>query len=235
MKNAFKGFRTTTIHIVHNTYRPQMIFVGREKAIVDQIISGAYNNNTANGLELNLKPIFTETFYGIRFAPFVFETIKRTHKTLGYALRQQFPGAKEIFEVLLKPDINSLQNNISGYCFGVWDRIRTCDKTYAANIALYYKHVRNTIIIPIFQKFGYYSPTMLIVVFIDLLLLMGELYVHDAYALVFKHFVKDRYPIQLIQHMVVCLSFGLDTNMNEVSLDLELFKIEQAIWQTKKM
>jgi hypothetical protein len=213
-----------------------MIFVGREKAIVDRLLA---HDPKVYEERSELQRIFHETVYGIRFTPFVIETLKKTHKTLGYSLRQQYPEAKHIFDYLLNPPLDvalSSTQDVTTFAFGVWERLKNADDMTSTHILTYYKHLRDNLIFPVMKRFGYFSPAMTVVVFYSLLLHLGELYIHGSYALVMKHFIRDRYPrvhLEILAHCFDKCDQHTKLQHSDIQMDLDLLRIELNVWNAK--
>lgn len=164
-----------------------MILIGEGKIHADNLPDAFYY--TANRIAI-IKSLFIDTSHGIRFTPVILETIKKSHKTLSYILRNQYKNADAIYQkVIAISDDAVLNREESRFCFSIIKRLQECPELPA-----YYKDVCDNIITPVFKRFGYYSPTMTFVIFIGLICFMGETYSSQYYGLVWKHFVKDGYP-----------------------------------------
>lgn len=140
------------------------------------------------------KELFTETKHGILFLPFVLESIKQSHNTLSYILRQQYTNATQVYVSVIKVPVDA--RNVEEYCNSVWSRLASLDNEI---IAPYFMDVTRYLIIPIFKKFGYFSPVMLVNLFIGLLLHLGEKYEHSHYGLIWKHHVRGKYKNPLVK------------------------------------
>lgn len=174
-----------------------MILIGEGKIHADNLPDETYYYLNKTSIALHL---FTETCYGIRFAPVILETIKKTHKILAYILRNQYKNSDKIFTLLLSFDSLACVNEVR-YAHALFQRMSQCPE-----LLEYYKDVDQFLIQPSFKRFGYFSPTMSIVIFIGLLCFLGETYANESYGLVWKHFVKDSYPEQNI--LMACRELG---------------------------
>ena len=136
-----------------------MILIGEAKIHANNLPDASYYINNKNAVANSL---FKETAFGIRFTPVLLETLKRTHKTLTYILRNQYAGAEQVFRNVLElPKENIINGQESVYCFNVYERMQEC-----LYINEYSKHVIENLIQPTLKRFGYYSPTMSYVLFI---------------------------------------------------------------------
>lgn len=164
-----------------------MILVGEGKTHADNLPDAFYYS--ANRVSI-IQTLFEETSYGIRFTPVILETIKKSHKTLSYILRNQYKHADAIYQhVIGMTDDVMYKQTESQFCFSIYKRMCECPELPA-----YYKEVCDNLITPVFKRYGYYSPTMSIVIFIGLMCFLGETYCSQYYGLAWKHFIKDGYP-----------------------------------------
>lgn len=180
-----------------------MILTGEGKTHADNLPGHIYYQMNERGIRNTL---FKETKFGIRFTPVVLETINKTHKTLPYILRNQYTLATEVFNTVV--DIPKTFTNVqqSSYCFDIYSRLNKF-----AGIAEYYIEVYKYLIEPVFRRFGYYSPVMSVVLFIGLICIMGEKYSSQCYSLVWKHFIKNGYPSNVI--LALAQAIGNDLYM----------------------
>jgi hypothetical protein len=185
-----------------------MIFTGVQKQTIDAIIA-FYDahpfSQPSYSQQRHLRSIYTETEYGLRFLPFVLETIKKSHTTLPYILRQQYADSQLIFECALKVPPSVATGNIESYCFDFWARLAT------HTTPAYFHAVTKYLIIPPLKKFGYFSPTMIVILFSALVLHLGETYEHASYGLVWKTFVKRKYPHAYVESL--CKSPQLSSDL----------------------
>jgi hypothetical protein len=162
------------------------------------------------------KTIFTESKFGIRFAPVLFEAIRKTHPTLPYMMRSRYSFSDQIYQKLLDiPPNLVLVKQDSKYCFDLFARMGKCQE-----LAVYYKEVCDEIINPVFNRFHYFSPTMSMVIFIGLICQMGESYSSSIYKLVWKHLVKNNYPYNELKKSMQSIS----------SFEIAMFDDECKVW-----
>jgi hypothetical protein len=168
-------------------YKTTMVLQGAAAVHASNLPDEAYY--TANKSAI-CKTIFNESKFGIRFAPVLFEAIKKTHPTLPYMMRSRYTGSDLIYKKLvdIPPNLVLIKQD-SKYCFDLFARMGKCTE-----LAVYYKEVCDEIINPIFNRFHYFSPTMSLVIFIGLICQMGESYSSSIYKIVWKHLAKNNYP-----------------------------------------
>lgn len=217
-----------------------MILDCKQRTILEKAFS-SFESKTSSQVSPELQSdlvnvVFNETLHGMRFTPFVMEVIKRTHKTLSYNMRQQYPKAKNVFDAILQmPASCTTKEQCAKYCFGFWDRLNNLTPELVSALIVYYeamcKDVIDTIV---FSRFGYYSPSMVLALFYSLLLYLGETYVNEQYGLVLKHFVRDKYPTTMLSSLVnaVATCDG-GTRTSRMHRDIALFYIEQDAWQKR--
>lgn len=168
-----------------------MILIGEGKVHADNLPDARYYDTNRVAI---MKSLFYDTSFGIRFAPIILETIKKSHKTLSYILRNQFKMSNEVYRDIIEMSADSvLKRTESQFCFAIYTRMQQCE-----HLKGYYDEVTRALIIPVFERFGYYSPTMCFVVFIGLMCFMGETYSNQVYGLVWKHLIRDGYPADTI-------------------------------------
>lgn len=188
-----------------------MILIGEGKTHADNLPDATYYLNNKQFIE---RTLFIDTSHGIRFTPVVLETIKKSHKTLAYILRNQYSNADELFKTVIDVPRDELKND-SGYCFDIFERI-----TAYTHLLPYYRDVCEYIIFPVFKRFGYYSPTMTVAIFVGLLCMLGETYSSQYYGLVWKHFIKRNYPHFQIVKMI----------KNLAEFDKQMITDEMRVW-----
>lgn len=146
--------------------------------------------------------VFSETLHGIKFTPFVLDSIIKTHKTIGYILRQQYKGSDLVYNQILKIPHNialKSRNDQTNFAFAIWDRIVACctdNEQSAEALCSFYENVKAFLIMPAMEKFNYYSPSMVWVLFYGLLMHVGCQYASDLYGLVWKQFLKDIFSLK---------------------------------------
>jgi hypothetical protein len=176
-----------------------MILTGEGKLHADNLPSYEYYCLNKTNIKQHL---FCETRFGLRFAPVILETIKKTHKTLPYILRNQYTTAKEVYSSVIDiPKHVMIANSDSAYCFHIFNRMSTCPI-----LAAYFQDVFRYLIDPVYKRFGYFSPVMTVVLLMGLLCIVGDAYANQKYALVWKHFIKDGYPMDIVKAVAKNLS-----------------------------
>lgn len=203
-----------------------MIFTGLSKQCIDQLLE-CYGKKCQNDIHNEgcyvsvrqhlVKGVFPETKYGIRFLPFVLETIKKSHTTLPYILRQQYRNAHSVYAAVLKiPQELKDKRDIENYCSDIWKRVQGLGA-----LSDYFEDVAQYLIAPVFKKFGYFSPSMMINIFVGLLLHLGEAYESQFYGLVWKHHVKQCYAHANIN--------GLLSSLGNIPI-VAMVTDEQRVW-----
>jgi hypothetical protein len=198
--------------------------VGEQKALVQTL-----HNSEADCIKNKDKIIvlFNETKYGVVFLPFVLETIKCTHKNLAYSLRQQFQSSKTVYEtVIMNPEQTLyLTNETMAYSFSIWDRLANCSTSLDL-----YSDVNSMYIKPMLARFSYFSPCMSWLIYLALLLFVGETYSNDNYKLVYKHLIRDirKGGNELKKYLDIYLRLSV-----EESTQSKLFATEMLAWGIK--
>lgn len=193
-----------------------MILTGEGKEHADNLPDASYYTNKRSDIS---KYLFTETCFGVRFTPVILETIKKSHKTLPYILRNQYSNADEIYQCLINiPKEVTIEGGESAYCFHLYSRLKNCPSN---SLQKYFEDVCESLIFPVFKRFGYYSPTMTVILFVGLLCHVGEHYNNQLYGLVWKHFVRNSYPAADITKCVMQLS----------QLDKDMVRDELEAWE----
>jgi hypothetical protein len=208
-----------------------MVFVGEQKPLVDKLLE--YKINFLEQANEQLRnQIFNETKYGLRFSLFIIDNIKNTKKNLGYMLRQQYRHSDMVYD-LLKHPIGIRHDESTEYCFKFLNRLQNLNSIECECFLKYYQDVRNDLILPVLKKYCYYSPSMLWVIFVNLLLYIGEIYVHDSYKLVAKHFKRDNYPTQhytIIKEWFETVPANQKPSYLDIEFETKAFDIEQQTW-----
>jgi len=175
-----------------------MILTGEGKLHADNLPDASYYSSNRHAIS---RTLFSQTSFGLRFTPVILETIKKSHKTLPYILRNQYFGAHDMYKELLDiPKDIAIARNDKEYCYDFFQRIASYE-----SMQPYYKEVFDSLIHPIFRRFGYYSPSMGITVFIGLICILGETYSSQYYGLVWKHFIRDSYPKNVLLNVAYAL------------------------------
>jgi hypothetical protein len=130
-----------------------MILIGEGKNHADNLPDCSYYHNNAPAIA---KTLFVDTCFGIRFTPVIFETIKKSHKTLPYLLRNTFANAEQVFKKVIDiPKGIVIENCESTFCFDVYSRLAVCDE-----LAEFYEDVCDKLIYPVYERDNFYRPVM---------------------------------------------------------------------------
>lgn len=192
-----------------------MIFTGKQKSLVDEALDFSYNPQWYATKASDLQSmLFPETKYGMRFLPFVLETIKKSHPTLPYILRQQYREADSVFIQVLRLPSHIARDQEESFCNSIFDRLRH------PSVQQYYQDVCKFLIHPFFKRFAYFSPYMSVCLFVGLMCYLGENYESQYYGLVWKHFSRghNAYNVQRLRHLLDAAADSTETRMIEDEL-----------------
>jgi hypothetical protein len=129
--------------------------------------------------------LYKDGYYGFKFWGLLSENIYRIHREIEYIMRCQYRNAQSVYSYLVGSNITSTSNGL--------DTIRVilaCPKEVMSD---YWCDVYTNIMVPVLKRHTLYSPTMIVMIFLNLVGLLIEKYICKDYGVHRKHLISN-YP-----------------------------------------
>lgn len=165
--------------------------------------------------------VFRDAFYSFKFWNIMADVIKKTHQTLGYILRSQYRHSNEVYAKLYAYFQDNKDSSVESVTSFILSLPKECMEEY-------FSDVYNFLLFPIVNKYGIYSPSLILLLFLDMINVLIESYILKGWKHKASAYMNTYMKHMITEHEIHQCPWMNQFKKSQIIDEIEVFKRLQA-------